>query len=194
LTRARNAYAVERMRRAGLADRVEIKLQDYRDETGHYDGIASIEMFEAVGEKYWPAYFATLRDRLKAGARATVQVITVPNERFPTYRKQVDFIQKYIFPGGMLISPGRFAEEAARQGLGWAGSIEFGESYSQTLRRWHERFLAVWDRIESLTPQAGAAAFDARFRRMWEFYLTSCAGAFHTGICDVTQITLRRPA
>ncbi len=194
ISKAQHAYAVERMRRAGLADRVEIKLQDYRDETGHYDGIASIEMFEAVGEKYWPAYFATLRDRLKAGARATVQVITVPNERFPTYRKQVDFIQKYIFPGGMLISPGRFAEEAARQGLGWAGSIEFGESYSQTLRRWHERFLAVWDRIESLTPQAGAAAFDARFRRMWEFYLTSCAGAFHTGICDVTQITLRRPA
>lgn len=194
ISKAQHAYAVERMRRAGLSDRVEIKLQDYRDETGHYDGIASIEMFEAVGEKYWPAYFATLRDRLKSGARATVQVITVPNERFATYRKQVDFIQKYIFPGGMLISPGRFAEEAARQGLGWAGSIEFGESYSQTLRRWHERFLTVWERIEALTPQAGAAAFDARFRRMWEFYLTSCAGAFHTGICDVTQITLRRPA
>lgn len=194
ISKAQHAYAVARIERAGLAEKVEIKLQDYRDETGLYDGIASIEMFEAVGERYWPTYFDTLKARLKEGAHATVQVITVPNERFAIYRKNVDFIQKYIFPGGMLISPARFADEARRAGLNWAGSIEFGESYSQTLRRWHERFLAVWHRIEALTPHGGATAFDARFRRMWEYYLTSCAGAFHTGICDVTQITLRRPA
>ncbi|MCC0078772.1 MAG: class I SAM-dependent methyltransferase [Rhodobacter sp.] len=187
ISQAQHDFAVERMRRAGLSDKVQIKLQDYRDEAGRYDGIASIEMFEAVGEKYWPAYFNTVRDRLKDGARATIQVITVPDERFATYRKNVDFIQKYIFPGGMLISPARFAQEAQKAGLGWLSSIEFGESYSQTLRRWHETFTETWDRIQTL-------GYDARFKRMWDFYLTSCAGAFHTGICDVTQITLRRPA
>lgn len=195
ISQAQHDFAVARMERAGLADRVQIKLQDYRDETGVYDAIASIEMFEAVGEAYWPAYFTTLRERLKAGARATVQVITVPNERFALYRRNVDFIQKYIFPGGMLISPGRFGDEARRAGLTWHEAITFGDSYSQTLRRWHDRFQAAWPRIQALR-QAGTAmaAYDARFRRMWEFYLTSCAGAFHTGICDVTQITLRRPA
>ncbi len=187
ISRAQHDFAVARMQRAGLSDKVEIKLQDYRDERGRYDGIASIEMFEAVGEKYWPVYFETLRERLKAGARATIQVITVPNERFATYRKNVDFIQKYIFPGGMLISPARFAAEAQKAGLGWLSSIEFGESYSLTLRRWHESFTQTWDRIHAM-------GYDERFRRMWDFYLTSCAGAFHTGICDVTQITLRRPA
>ncbi len=186
ISQAQHDYAVARMARAGLADKVEIRLQDYRDEAGRYDAIASIEMFEAVGEKYWPAYFDTLRARLKDGARAVVQVITVPDTRFETYRKNVDFIQKYIFPGGMLISPARFRAEAGRAGLEVPGSIEFGESYSQTLRRWHERFLAEWERIAPM-------GYDARFRRMWEFYLTSCAAAFRTGICDVTQVTLRRP-
>jgi len=194
ISKAQQEFAVARMQRAGLADRVQIKLQDYRDETGVYDGIASIEMLEAVGEAYWPTYFATLRDRLKAGGRATVQVITVPDARFALYRRNVDFIQKYIFPGGMLISPGRFADEARRAGLGWDAAITFGESYSQTLRRWHERFTAAWPRIQTLRqPGIAGATYDTRFRRMWEFYLTSCAGAFHTGICDVTQITLRRP-
>ncbi|MBN8293844.1 class I SAM-dependent methyltransferase [Rhodobacter sp. NTK016B] len=187
ISKAQHDFAVARMARAGLSDKVEIKMQDYRDERGTYDGIASIEMFEAVGESYWPAYFETVRDRLKEGAKATIQVITVPNERFPTYRKNVDFIQKYIFPGGMLISPARFAQEAQKAGLGWLSSIEFGESYSLTLRRWHESFTNAWDRIQTM-------GYDTRFKRMWDFYLTSCAGAFHTGICDVTQITVRRPA
>lgn len=187
ISQAQHDYAVERMRRAGLSDKVAIKLQDYRDETGRYDGIASIEMFEAVGEKYWPTYFDAVRARLKSGAKATIQVITVPNDRFARYRENVDFIQKYIFPGGMLISPTRFAQEAQRAGLGLLSSIEFGESYSITLRRWHEVFTDRWDRIQAL-------GYDTRFRRMWDFYLTSCAAAFRTGICDVTQITLRRPS
>jgi cyclopropane-fatty-acyl-phospholipid synthase len=185
ISQAQHDFAVDRMQRAGLADKVEIKLQDYRDEIGHYDGIASIEMFEAVGEKYWPGYFDAVRDRLKAGAKATIQVITVPNERFPQYRKSVDFIQKYVFPGGMLISPARFSQEAKRAGLSFLSSIEFGESYSLTLRRWHEVFTQRWDQIQAL-------GYDARFKRLWDFYLTSCAAAFRTGICDVTQITLRR--
>ena len=179
-------YARERIERAGLSDRVTFKLQDYRDEDGQYDGIASIEMFEAVGEKYWPVYFNKLRDCLKPGAHATLQIITLQEKRFEAYRKGVDFIQKYIFPGGMLPSPSAMRHEIARAGLRETGSFEFGESYSQTLRRWHERFNARWDEV-------AAHGFDDRFRRMWNFYLTACAGAFHHGNCDVTQITLQRP-
>lgn len=187
ISQAQHDYAVARMQRAGLSELVEIKMQDYRDETGHYDAIASIEMFEAVGEKYWQSYFTTIHERLKPGRNATIQVITVPEDRFKNYRKNVDFIQKYIFPGGMLISSGRFEQEARQVGLSTQGAITFGESYSQTLRRWHEVFLAQWERIAQL-------GYDQRFKRMWEFYLTACAACFQTGICDVTQITLRRPS
>jgi cyclopropane-fatty-acyl-phospholipid synthase len=187
ISKEQHAYAVERIARAGLSDRVEIKLQDYRDEAGVYDGIASIEMIEAVGEKYWPVYFRTVRERLKPGRRAAVQAILVQDGRFESYRKGVDFIQKYIFPGGMCPAPTPLREAARAQGLAVEGSLEFGESYSLTLRRWHETFSAEW-------PTIARQGFDARFRRMWNFYLTSCAGAFHGGNCDVTQITIARPA
>ncbi len=180
-------YAVERIAKAGLSDRVTFKLQDYRDETGVYDGIASIEMFEAVGEKYWPVYFETVKNRLKPGKNATLQIITVLDRRFEAYRKGVDFIQKYIFPGGMLPGPSILRAEVERAGLRVARSIEFGESYSQTLRRWHETFNDRWDAVAQL-------GFDERFRRMWNFYLTSCASTFASGNCDVTQITVTRPA
>ena len=186
ISQAQHDFAVARMARAGLSDRVQIRLQDYRDETGSYDGIASIEMFEAVGEKYWPAYFATLHDRLRPGRNATLQIITISEQRFQTYRKQVDFIQKYIFPGGMLPSPAALRAEIARAGLRLKGSVEFGQSYSQTLRRWHQTFNDRWAEVARL-------GFDDRFRRMWNFYLTSCAGAFGGGNCDVTQITMTRP-
>lgn len=186
ISQAQYDYAVARMARAGLSDRVEIKLQDYRDETGVYDGIASIEMFEAVGEKYWSVYFNTLRERLKPGRQATLQIITIADDRFDLYRKGVDFIQKYIFPGGMLPSPAALKAEIARAGLKFQGSIEFGQSYSQTLRRWHDTFNERWAEVQRL-------GFDDRFRRMWNLYLTSCAGAFAGGNCDVTQVTVRRP-
>ncbi|MFN3938351.1 MAG: class I SAM-dependent methyltransferase [Gemmobacter sp.] len=186
ISQAQHDYAVERIARAGLSDRVEIVLRDYRDERGTYDGIASIEMFEAVGEKYWPVYFQTLRDRLKPGRNATLQIITVQDARFDTYRKGVDFIQKYIFPGGMLPSPAALRREVERAGLRLRGSFEFGDSYSQTLRRWHDTFNAGWSDVARL-------GFDDRFRRMWNFYLASCAGAFRGGNCDVTQITVTRP-
>ena len=140
ISKEQHDYAVDRVARAGLADRVQIKLQDYRDERGTYDGIASIEMFEAVGEKYWPVYFNALRDRLKPGANATLQIITVQDRRWEVYKRGVDFIQKYIFPGGMLPSPNALRAEVERAGLRRARSIEFGDSYSQTLRRWHESF------------------------------------------------------
>ncbi|MEM9393267.1 MAG: cyclopropane-fatty-acyl-phospholipid synthase family protein [Pseudomonadota bacterium] len=179
-------YAVHRIAKAGLSDQVEIKLQDYRDERGLYDGIASIEMFEAVGEKYWPTYFNTLRERLKPGRNATLQIITVQDRRFEIYRNGVDFIQKYIFPGGMLPGPTILREQVRRAGLEVKRSIEFGESYSQTLRRWHGVFNDRWDEVSSL-------GFDDRFRRMWNFYLTSCAATFQYGNCDVTQITVTKP-
>ena len=181
------AYAEARMRREGLADRVSLKLQDYRDERGSYDGVASIEMFEAVGERYWPTYFDTLGRCLKPGANASLQIITIADHRWDIYRQGVDFIQKYIFPGGMLPSPSALRREAARAGLSVARHMEFGQSYSETLRRWHETFSARWEEVARL-------GFDDRFRRMWDFYLTSCAAAFRGGTCDVTQITLGRPA
>ena len=179
-------YAQERIAKAGLSDRVTFKLQDYRDETGTYDGIASIEMFEAVGEKYWPVYFRTVRERLKPGKTATFQIITVADRRWHVYKRGVDFIQKYIFPGGMLPSPSALRAQITRAGLGIVNSIEFGPSYSITLRRWHETFNARWDQVSEL-------GFDERFRRMWNFYLTSCAATFESTNCDVTQITVKRP-
>ncbi len=180
-------YAVERIEKAGLSDQVTFKMQDYRDETGVYDGIASIEMFEAVGQKYWPAYFDTVRERLKPGKQATLQIITVAEHRWEAYIARPDFIQKYIFPGGMLPSPSKLKEAVENGGLKFVKSIEFGESYSQTLRRWHETFNEKWDQVAEM-------GFDDRFKRMWNFYLTSCAGTFHSGNCDVTQITVSRPS
>ena len=143
-------------------------------------------MFEAVGEAYWPTYFKALHDRLKPGRQAVLQVITVAEERWETYRKNVDFIQKFIFPGGMLPTQSRMRDEGRRAGLAFRDAITFGESYSLTLRRWRETFTARWDEVRQL-------GFDDRFRRMWDFYLTSCAGAFHGGNCNVTQITFSRP-
>jgi cyclopropane-fatty-acyl-phospholipid synthase len=143
-------------------------------------------MFEAVGEKYWPVYFDTVRERLKPGRNATLQIITVEDRRFESYRRGVDFIQKYIFPGGMLPGPSILRDQIRRAGLEVRRSIEFGESYSQTLRRWNEVFNDKWEDIAQL-------GFDERFQKMWNFYLTSCAAAFHYGNCDVTQITITKP-
>ncbi|WP_299196302.1 cyclopropane-fatty-acyl-phospholipid synthase family protein [uncultured Tateyamaria sp.] len=179
-------YAQDRIEKAGLSDVVDFKLQDYRDERGTYDGIASIEMFEAVGEKYWPIYFETVKQRLKPGKNATLQIITVQDRRWKVYKRGVDFIQKYIFPGGMLPSPSVLRQQIIKAGLGVETSIEFGQSYNISLRRWHEAFNQRWDQIADM-------GFDDRFRRMWNFYLTSCAATFESANCDVTQITIKRP-
>lgn len=187
ISQAQHDYARERIRRAGLDDQVDIRLQDYRDARGTYDGIASIEMFEAVGERYWPVYFDTVRECLKPGRRATLQIITLPDCRWKVYRGGVDFIQKYIFPGGMLPSRSALLTEFERADLRFVRSVEFGDSYSQTLRHWHDTFNENWSEIAD-------QGFDERFRRMWNFYLTSCAAAFAVGNCDVTQITVKRPA
>lgn len=187
ISREQHDFARARMQRAGLGEKVEIVMRDYRDEAGVYDGLASIEMFEAVGEKYWPGYFDMVRERLKPGATASLQIITVADQWFPSYRKRVDFIQKYVFPGGMLPSPTALRAEIGQAGLDLTGSIEFGQSYSRTLRRWREVFNERWDDISRL-------GFDERFERMWNFYLASCASTFFSGTTNVTQVAIRRPA
>jgi len=185
ISREQYDFAQKRMFEEGLNERVEIVMQDYRDERGKFDGIASIEMFEAVGERYWPVYFDTVRERLSATGRATLQVITMEDGLWETYRRNVDFIQKYIFPGGMLPSPAALKQVIGKSGLKLAGSMEFGQSYSKTLRLWNAAFQARWAEVS-------AFGFDARFKRMWEFYLTSCAAGFRSQSIDVTQITVQR--
>ncbi len=181
LSREQHAYAAERIRRAGLADRVRFEIRDYRDVRGRFDRIASIEMFEAVGERYWKRFFATLDDRLVEGGRAALQVITIAEDRFAEYRSSPDFIQRYIFPGGMLPTRRHLHALAARQGLRIDGEDRFGLDYARTLADWRSRFLAEWPRIAPL-------GFDERFRRMWDYYLAYCEGGFRGGQIDVCQI------
>ncbi len=185
ISKAQYEFANSRLFNAGLAEKANIKLLDYRDETGSYDALASIEMFEAVGERYWPTYFQGVRNRLKEKARATLQIITVADELFPEYRKNVDFIQKYIFPGGMLPSQKILFDQVSKSGLSKLGCYQFGDSYTKTLKLWHEKFNSVWGDISPL-------GFDDRFRRMWNFYFASCAAVFNTGVGDVTHLTIAR--
>jgi cyclopropane-fatty-acyl-phospholipid synthase len=187
LSPAQQAYARERLFRAGLAERVEVKLLDYRDAAGAYDAIVSIEMFEAVGEAYWPVYFRRLAELLAPGGRAGLQVITIRDDLFEDYRRRPDFIQLEIFPGGMLPTKPRLAAEAAGAGLRVAadGWLEMGRCYADTLAAWRERFDAAWPRIAE-------QGFDARFRRLWRYYLAYCEAGFRTGRTDVVQFALTR--
>ncbi len=179
------AYARDRMVRAGIADRVEVVLTDYRDVTGRFDRIASIEMFEAVGEAFWPGFFQVVRDRLKPGGRAALQVITIENHRFRSYRRGGDYIQKYIFPGGMLPSIEALQSVISRTGLDWLGHDGYGRHYARTLRLWDQDFQEAWGRLEGL-------GFDRRFKRMWEQYLQYCAAGFTSGAIDVIQLSIGR--
>ncbi len=187
LSTEQHAWAHKRLEDAGLADRARFVLQDYRDERGRYDGIVSIEMFEAVGERYWPAYFQTLRRCLKPGGRAVIQTITIDDHLFERYRRGTDFIQQYIFPGGMLPSPEIFDRHARREGLTDIDRFAFGADYARTLAIWREAFLKEWPRIAE-------QGFDLRFARIWEFYLAYCEAGFAQGSTDVMQFTLRAPA
>ncbi|XDF34229.1 cyclopropane-fatty-acyl-phospholipid synthase family protein [Paracidovorax avenae] len=180
-------FAQERTRQAELQDAVELRLQDYRDVPGTFDHIVSIEMLEAVGESYWPTYFATLRDRLRPGGRAVLQVITIADRHFEHYRSGADFIQRYIFPGGMLPSPSVLASQAAGAGLRIRSSETFGPDYATTLAQWRQRFQSAWPSIEPL-------GFDEPFRRLWEYYLCYCEAGFRTGHIDVGLYTLEHAA
>jgi cyclopropane-fatty-acyl-phospholipid synthase len=180
------AFARERLNSRGLAPLTDLRLQDYRDITDEpFDAIVSIEMFEAVGRAYWPSYFALLRDKLKPGGRACIQTITIRDDLFDRYVRSTDFIQQYIFPGGLLPSRSVFREEAQRAGLAVENELPFGSDYAETLRRWRVQFLAQEADVLKL-------GFDTRFMRIWEFYLAYCQAAFATGNTDVVQFTLVR--
>lgn len=187
ISEAQHAYAQDRMARAGIANRAAVRRQDYRDVEGQFDAVVSIEMLEAVGEKYWPAYFHKIADVLKPGGRAAIQVITMRDDLFDDYRSRSDFIQRYVFPGGMLPSMARLREETSAAGLQWAGFDSFGRDYDRTLSLWSQAFEANWPAIE-------AQGFDDRFRRLWLFYLAYCIAGFRTGRIDVIQLALAKPA
>ena len=181
------AWARERMDNASLADRADLRLQDYRDIRDEpFDAIVSIEMFEAVGREYWPGYFATLNRCLKPGGQACIQTITIHDDLFDRYVKSTDFIQQYIFPGGMLPCDRAFREEARKAGLEVVNALAFGPDYAETLRRWRTDFHAHLHQVQGL-------GFDQRFQHIWEFYLSYCEAAFDMGNTDVVQYTLRKP-
>jgi cyclopropane-fatty-acyl-phospholipid synthase len=185
ISREQYEFARKRLFDQGLADKTDIRLVDYRDVAGQFDRVASIEMFEAVGQRYWPAYFQKIRDVLAPGGRAGLQIITIRDELFETYRSRADFIQKYIFPGGMLISERRLRQEIERARLIWRDISRFGQNYALTLNQWAQRFQSAWPEILSL-------GFDERFRRLWLFYLSYCEAGFATGRTDVVQLSLDR--
>ncbi len=173
--------------RTVLGKDARILLTDYRDATGQYDAIASVEMVEAVGREYWPAYLAAIDRLLKPGGRAAIQYILIDDAIFESYASAADFIQTYIFPGGMLISESRFRALAQAQGLEWHDVTHFGPHYAETLRRWRENFDAAID-AGQLPRQ-----FDERFVGLWRYYLMYCEGGFRGGAIDVAQVTLVKP-
>jgi cyclopropane-fatty-acyl-phospholipid synthase len=187
LSREQLAYARSRLDAAGLADRVDLRLEDYRDIQGEFDHAVSIEMMEAVGEAFWPTYYQTLRRLVRPGGRIALQVITINEDDFPVYRRQPDFVQLYIFPGGMLPTPERMVGEARAADLLIRDTAWFGLDYSETLRRWRVAFNGAEDEIERL-------GYDARFRRMWNYYLAYCEIGFKTGCVDLVQTVLEVPA
>jgi cyclopropane-fatty-acyl-phospholipid synthase len=184
LSREQLAWGQRRLVAAGLAG--DLRYQDYRDiADGPFDAIASIEMFEAVGREYWPSFFDTLKRQLKPGGKACVQSITIRDDLFERYVRSTDFIQQYIFPGGLLPSPSAFRAAAAAAGLRVVGELDFGLDYAETLKRWRASFLAADGPVRRL-------GFDTRFMRIWEFYLGYCEAAFATHNTSVMQFTLQR--
>ena len=178
-------YARERLAERGLADKSDLRLLDYRDADGRFDRVVSIEMLEAVGESYWPLYFDKLHQRLNAGGKAVLQVITIDQSRFENYRRRPEFIQRHIFPGGMLPTTRHIERLVARSGLRLISSEFFADGYARTLADWNKRFLNGWPSIEAL-------GFDSRFKRMWEYYLAYCRLGFEIGALDVGLYKIER--
>ena len=183
LSTEQKAWADQRIAEAGLADRIDIRLQDYRAVADHYDAIASVEMVEAVGARWWPAYLDTIARSLRSGGRAALQFISIDHRLFDRYADSADFIQAYIFPGGMLLDEPRFEELARERGLSWDDRDGFGTDYAETLRLWRLRY----DRavVEGRLP-----GFDNRFHRLWRYYLMYCEGGFRGCGIDVAQVTM----
>jgi cyclopropane-fatty-acyl-phospholipid synthase len=187
ISREQHDYARRRLFEAGLAERVDIRLIDYRDVEGRFDRVASIEMFEAVGREYWPTYFQKVHDVLAPDGRAGLQIITIQDELFDEYDARTDFIQKYVFPGGSLPSEAKMAPVLAQAGLRRVNIERFGLDYADTLAEWARRFESAWDGI--IRRNAG---FDDRFRRLWRFYLAYCEAGFRSSRTDVIQMALQR--
>jgi cyclopropane-fatty-acyl-phospholipid synthase len=178
-------YARQQIAQQGLAQRADLRLEDYRDNAGSFDRIVSIEMLEAVGEAYWPLFFDNLRQRLKVNGTAVLQVITIDQSRFESYRRRPEFIQRYIFPGGMLPTVEILKRQVEDCGLRLVSSEHFGGSYARTLAIWHDRFQRAWPSIEAM-------GFDVRFKRMWEYYLAYCRLGFEIGALDVGLYKIER--
>ena len=187
LSKEQAHYARERLETAGLSQRTDIRIEDYRDCRGTFDKIVSIEMFEAVGEENWPVFFRTVNERLRPGGTAVIQSIAIADNRLDSYRSNPDFIQTYIFPGGMLPSVESFGGCASGAGLAVRELFCFGKDYARTLYEWERRFLAEWEAIRPM-------GFDERFRRMWRYYLNYCATGFASGRIDVAQFHIQKPA
>jgi cyclopropane-fatty-acyl-phospholipid synthase len=185
ISKEQRDFAQKRIHEAGLAEKVEIKLQDYRDERDQYDRIASIEMIEAVGEQFWPKYFSQVSDRLKPSGLAGIQAITIQDSMFQSYRREVDFIQRYVFPGGMLPSPQVLKTLGDRFGIPVIRERIFGQDYAKTLATWRNNFRAAWPNLKPL-------GFDDRFRRLWEYYLAYCEAGFLSGNIDVRQVVFAK--
>ncbi|WP_293942571.1 cyclopropane-fatty-acyl-phospholipid synthase family protein [Sphingomonas sp.] len=183
LSTEQKAWADQRIADAGLSDRIDLRLQDYRAITGHYDAVASVEMVEAVGVRWWPAYLDTVARSLRPGGRAALQFISIDHRLFDRYAASADFIQAYIFPGGMLLDEPRFAELADERGLSWEDRDGFGLDYAETLRRWRERY-------DRAIADGRLPGFDDRFHRLWRYYLMYCEGGFRGRGIDVAQVTM----
>jgi cyclopropane-fatty-acyl-phospholipid synthase len=186
LSPEQKAYADGRLAGAGLTDHARIALTDYRDAAGRYDAVASVEMVEAVGQEYWPAYLESIARVLKPGGKAALQLISIRDDLFDHYAASADFIQAYIFPGGLLIGEGRFRALAEAAGLGWQDRVGYGLHYAETLRRWRERY------DEAVVRGSLPTGFDAAFHDLWRYYLMYCEGGFRGGGIDVAQVTLIR--
>ena len=183
LSTEQKAWAERRIVEEGLSDRITIQLEDYREHRGRYDAVASVEMVEAVGERWWPVYLEAIAGALRPGGRAALQFIAIRPELFDRYAANADFIQTYIFPGGMLLHEPRFAALAAARGLGWADRDGFGLDYAETLKRWRTGY-------EAAVAAGRLAEFDQRFHRLWRYYLMYCEGGFRGHGIDVAQVTM----
>ena len=185
LSTEQKAWADVRVAAAGLSDKIEIRLQDYREIDERFDAIASVEMVEAVGTRYWPAYLDCLARNLKPGGKAALQFISIDHRLFERYAASADFIQAYIFPGGMLIDEPRFEALAKERGLSWENRDGFGLDYAETLRIWRSRY-------DEAVAKGRLAGFDEEFHNLWRYYLMYCEGGFRGGSIDVAQVTLSR--
>ena len=188
LSQAQYDYARQSFTNAGRRDAIDLQLQDYRTLTGQYDAVISCEMIEAVGKEYLDSYFEVIAASLKPTARAVIQAITIPDERYAAYCRQCDWIQKHIFPGGHLPSPGALQQSVARTGcLHWKSAAGFGHDYARTLQHWFQRFNAANTQIHNM-------GFDAAFCRKWNYYLAYCEAGFTTDLIDVQHLVVQRMA